>query len=36
MRWNIHATEKEKQEDHLENFGVNNKITFKLLPRYGE
>ena len=36
MRWNIHATEKEKQKDHLRNFGVNNKITLKWLPRYGE
>ena len=36
MRWNTHTTEKEKQKDHLENFGVNNKITFKCLPRCGE
>jgi len=36
MRLNIHATEKEKQKDHLGNFGVNNKITFKWFSRYGE
>ena len=36
MRWNIHATGKEKQKNHLGNYGVNNKITFKWLPRYGE